>query len=137
MSSHELNQPGTYQDVTDTTVVAQFKAIPESLPECLQNEGEIHFLAWTTTPWTLPSNTALTVGPKIEYVLAKTFNQYTFEPIKVVLAKALLEKQFSGKFKRAVTFSSAPRNGEVDHQNEKQKFGGIDPKQFACSIIQI
>ena len=103
LSSHELNQPGTYQDVTDTTVVAQFKAIPESLPECLQNEGEIHFLAWTTTPWTLPSNTALTVGPKIEYVLVKTFNQYTFEPIKVVLAKALLEKQFSGKFKRAET----------------------------------
>ncbi len=103
LSSHELNQPGTYQDVTDTTVVAQFKAIPESLPECLQNVGEVHFLAWTTTPWTLPSNTALTVGPKIEYVLVKTFNQYTFEPINVVLAKALLEKQFSGKFKQTET----------------------------------
>ena len=103
LSSHELNQPGTYQDVTDTTVVAQFKAIPESLPECLQNVGEVHFLAWTTTPWTLPSNTALTVGPKIEYILVKTFNQYTFEPINVVLAKALLEKQFSGKFKQTET----------------------------------
>ena len=78
LSSHELNQPGTYQDVTDTTVVAQFKALQESLPECLQNQGEIHFLAWTTTPWTLPSNTALTVGLTIEYVLVKTYNQYTF-----------------------------------------------------------
>ena len=93
LSSHELNQPGTYQDVTDTTVVAQFKALQESLPECLQNQGEIHFLAWTTTPWTLPSNTALTVGSKIEYVLVKTYNQYTYEPITVVLAKALIGKQ--------------------------------------------
>ncbi|MCO7184544.1 isoleucine--tRNA ligase [Tenacibaculum sp. XPcli2-G] len=97
LSSHELNQPGTYQDVTDTTVVAQFKTIKETLPEFLQVEGDIHFLAWTTTPWTLPSNTALTVGPKIEYVLVKTFNQYTFEPIQVVLAKNLVSKQFAGK----------------------------------------
>lgn len=98
LSSHELNQPGTYQDVTDTTVVAQFKAYETSLPEFLQNEGVIHFLAWTTTPWTLPSNTALTVGPKIDYVLVKTFNQYTFEPINVVLAKNLVGKQFAGKY---------------------------------------
>ncbi|WP_067144939.1 isoleucine--tRNA ligase [Pseudotamlana agarivorans] len=99
LSSHELNQPGTYQDVTDTTIVAQFKAVAESLPEFFQNQGDIHFLAWTTTPWTLPSNTALTVGPKIEYVLVETFNQYTFEPVKVVLAKKLVSYQFSGKFK--------------------------------------
>ncbi|WP_242203817.1 isoleucine--tRNA ligase [Aestuariivivens insulae] len=98
LSSHELNQPGTYQDVTDTTAVAQFKAITETLPDFLQNEGDIHFLAWTTTPWTLPSNTALTVGPKIDYVLVKTFNQYTFEPINVVLGKPLVAKQFAGKF---------------------------------------
>ena len=97
LSSHELNQPGTYQDVTDTTVVAQFKAINETLPDFLQNEGDIHFIAWTTTPWTLPSNTALTVGPKIEYVLVATYNQYTFEPVKVVLAKNLVSKQFGGK----------------------------------------
>ncbi|CAL2102671.1 Isoleucine--tRNA ligase [Tenacibaculum sp. 190130A14a] len=97
LSSHELNQPGTYQDVTDTTVVAQFKAIKETLPSFLQVEGNVHFLAWTTTPWTLPSNTALTVGPKIDYVLVKTFNQYTFEPIQVVLAKNLVGKQFAGK----------------------------------------
>ncbi|RBW54118.1 isoleucine--tRNA ligase [Tenacibaculum sp. E3R01] len=97
LSSHELNQPGTYQDVTDTTVVAQFKTIKDTLPEFLQVEGDVHFLAWTTTPWTLPSNTALTVGPKIEYVLVKTFNQYTFETIQVVLAKNLVAKQFAGK----------------------------------------
>ncbi len=99
LSSHELNQPGTYQDVTDTTAVAQFKAIKESLPNFLKEvDGEIHFLAWTTTPWTLPSNTALTVGKKIDYVLVKTFNQYTFEAIQVVLAKNLVGKQFAGKF---------------------------------------
>ena len=97
LSSHELNQPGTYQDVTDTTVVAQFKAIKDTLPDFLQNEGDIYFLAWTTTPWTLPSNTALTVGAKIDYVLVDTFNQYTFEPTKVILAKNLVGKQFGGK----------------------------------------
>lgn len=99
LSSHELNQPGTYQDVTDTTVTAQFKAKKETLPDFLKGiEGDLYFLAWTTTPWTLPSNTALTVGPKIEYVTVKTFNQYTFEPITVVLAKGLVGKQFAGKF---------------------------------------
>ena len=94
LSSHELNQPGTYQDVTDTTVVAQFKANQNSLPDFLQNEGTIFFLAWTTTPWTLPSNTALTVGSKIDYVLVETYNQYTFQPVNVVLAKSLVGKQF-------------------------------------------
>lgn len=99
LSSHELNQPGTYQDVTDTTVVAQFKAAPDTLPDFLAEESNnIWFLAWTTTPWTLPSNTALTVGAKIDYVLVKTFNQYTFQPIHVVLAKNLVAKQFTGKF---------------------------------------
>jgi len=98
LSSHEVNQPGSYRDVTDTTVVAQFKAKEETLPSFLQGFGTVHFLAWTTTPWTLPSNTALTVGPKIDYVLVKTFNQYTFEPINVVLAKNLVGKQFGGKF---------------------------------------
>ncbi|WP_452232728.1 isoleucine--tRNA ligase [Lacinutrix sp. MEBiC02595] len=103
LSSHEVNQPGAYQDVTDTTIVAQFKALEETLPDFLQNEGDIYFMAWTTTPWTLPSNTALTVGPKIDYVLVETYNQYTFEPINVVLAKALVNKQFDGKFKRIET----------------------------------
>ncbi|WP_228236445.1 isoleucine--tRNA ligase [Allomuricauda sp. M10] len=104
LSSHELNQPGTYQDVTDTTVTAQFKAKKDSLPDFLKHvEGDIFFLAWTTTPWTLPSNTALTVGPKIEYVLVKSHNQYTFEPITVVLAKNLVNYNFSGKFTKVET----------------------------------
>ena len=99
LSSHEINQPGAYQDVTDTTVVAQFKAVKDSLPKNLKNlEGDVYFLAWTTTPWTLPSNTALTVGKKIDYVLVKTFNQYTHEPIQVILAKDLLGKQFGKKY---------------------------------------
>ena len=97
LSTHELNQPGCYRDVTDTTVVAQFKMVDgQQIPFGL--DSGIHFMAWTTTPWTLPSNTALTVGPKIEYVLVSTFNQYTFEPIKVVLAKNLVGKQFDKKF---------------------------------------
>jgi len=104
LSSHELNQPGTYQDVTDTTVTAQFKAKTDSLPEFLKKiDGDIYFLAWTTTPWTLPSNTALTVGPKIEYVLVRTYNQYTFEPINVVVAKNLVNYNFSGKFSKVET----------------------------------
>ncbi|WP_432222497.1 isoleucine--tRNA ligase [Flavobacterium sp. TMP13] len=98
LSSHEVNQPGSYRDVTDTTIVAQFKAKNESLPSFLQGLGDIHILAWTTTPWTLPSNTALTVGPKIDYVLVKTFNQYTFLPINVLLAKNLVGKQFGKGF---------------------------------------
>jgi isoleucyl-tRNA synthetase len=98
LSSHEVNQPGSYRDVTDTTVVAQFKTINETLPSFLQNFGDVHILAWTTTPWTLPSNTALTVGPKIDYVLVETFNQYTFRPVKVILAKNLVGKQFGKGF---------------------------------------
>ncbi|HLA55995.1 MAG TPA: isoleucine--tRNA ligase [Flavobacterium sp.] len=94
LSSHEVNQPGSYRDVTDTTIVAQFKAKNETLPEFLQNFGDIHFLAWTTTPWTLPSNTALTVGPKIDYVLVRTFNRYTEQPTNVILAKSRLSAYF-------------------------------------------
>jgi len=131
LSSHELNQPGTYRDVSDTTVVAQFKLkkfadkaankVPFLKAESAINTEEIagascggalhwaefdtektlvdtYFLAWTTTPWTLPSNTALAVGRDIEYVLVKTFNQYTFEPINIVLAKVLLQKNFGKKY---------------------------------------
>ena len=98
LSSHEVNQPGAYRDVTDTTVVAQFKAVKESIPEALQAFDNLHFLAWTTTPWTLPSNTALTVGPKIEYVVVRTFNPYTFLPVHLVLAKNLVGKQFGKAF---------------------------------------
>jgi len=130
LSSHELNQPGTYRDVSDTTVVAQFKVkkLSEKATQKInknqaeisidtdeiagascggalhweefdkENQLPIHILAWTTTPWTLPSNTALAVGKDIEYVLVKTFNQYTFEPINIILAKVLLQKNFGKKY---------------------------------------
>ncbi|MES2576085.1 MAG: isoleucine--tRNA ligase [Bacteroidota bacterium] len=117
LSSHEVNQPGSYRDVTDTTVVAQFKVI-DAHKELLFSKfydyissnnllhyklealdlDEVFILAWTTTPWTLPSNTALTVGPKIEYALVKTFNQYTFRPATLILAKNLVGKQFGKGF---------------------------------------
>jgi isoleucyl-tRNA synthetase len=98
LSSHELNQPGTYRDVTDTTIVAQFKVKKETSDLFNDVDGDVNILAWTTTPWTLPSNTALAVGRDIEYVVVKTFNQYTFEPVTVVLARVLLEKNFGKKY---------------------------------------
>ena len=100
LSQNELNQPGCYRDVTDTTVVAQFKITAEGSNTLAKElaDNQTYFLAWTTTPWTLPSNTALTVGKKIDYVLVETFNQYTFEPIKVILAQNLISKQFDKKF---------------------------------------
>ena len=95
LSSHELNQPGCYRDVKDTTVVAQFK-IKDPKPE-LTAWGTPYFMAWTTTPWTLPSNTALCVGPKIDYIAVQSYNAYTGAPITVVLAKALLHAHFNPK----------------------------------------
>ncbi len=100
LSSHELNQPGTYKDVKDTSAVAMFKAVKNEKSQFLleaANNEEVFFMAWTTTPWTLPSNLGLTVGPNIEYVLVKTFNPYTHLPINVVLAKALLHKYFKAE----------------------------------------
>ena len=97
LSSHEINQPGCYRDVKDTSAVAQFKVI-ESSKGPFAVEGDLFLLAWTTTPWTLPSNTALTVGEKIEYVCVTTFNQYTHKKTNVVLAKSLVNYQFSKGF---------------------------------------
>ncbi len=99
LSTHELNQPGTYKDVKDTSAVAQFKLIQNEDSDFLFKDlhGDLFFIAWTTTPWTLPSNTALGVGKKITYVKVKTFNKYTHEPITVVLAKDLLGKWFNPK----------------------------------------
>ena len=147
LSSHEVNQPGSYRDVTDTTIVAQFLTPPDNYRDS-KGEGDetentvfkafglsatsplpsggvgggIYFLAWTTTPWTLPSNTALTVGPKIDYVLVKTFNQYTFLPSNVVLAKNLVGKQFGKGF-----FVSTEAS---DFENFKQ-----DDKKIPYQII--
>ena len=114
LSSHELNQPGTYKDVKDTTVVAMFEAVQNEASASLfakSNQDKIHFLAWTTTPWTLPSNCGLTVGGAIEYSLVKTINTYTKAPIHVVLATALLSKFFKEEFK-GVDFA-------VVNENEK------------------
>ena len=97
LSSHELNQPGTYKDVRDTTVVAMFKVKGDG--KTLAFPDNTFILAWTTTPWTLPANSALTVGANIIYVLVKTFNPYTYEPMQVVLAKDLVGKYFSEKGK--------------------------------------
>lgn len=98
LSSHELNQPGTYKDVKDTSAVAMFKAVKNEksqfLFDAVNNSEEVFFLAWTTTPWTLPSNLGLTVGGDIDYVVVKTFNPYSGKPCAVVLAKALLHKYF-------------------------------------------
>lgn len=104
LSSHELNQPGTYKDVKDTSAVAMFKAVKSEKSQFLfdaAGNDEVFFMAWTTTPWTLPSNLGLTVGPNIEYVLVKTFNPYTHLPVNVVLAKALLNKYFKAEAKNA------------------------------------
>ncbi len=122
LSSHEINQPGCYRDVTDTTIVAQFKLVDGQSTPFDTNDEEIMLMAWTTTPWTLPSNTALTVGPKIEYVLVKTFNQYTFESINVVLAKKLVGYQFKKPYVLA----------ESDEQLSAYKEGD---KQVPYSII--
>ncbi len=101
LSSHELNQPGTYKDVKDTSIVAQFKVKKDDRSAFLFEtaEEDVRIIAWTTTPWTLPSNCALAVGEKITYVKVKTFNQYTFEPVTVVMAKDLVGKYFSEKAK--------------------------------------
>lgn len=98
LSSHELNMPGTYREVSDTTVVAQFKAVKESSELLKDLEGDVYFLAWTTTPWTLPSNTSLIVGPKIDYAIVETFNQYTFRPQTVILGKPLLNSVFGKNY---------------------------------------
>ena len=122
LSSHELNQPGCYRDVSDTTVVAQFKvkALVAAAAKALGAPTEpIHILAWTTTPWTLPSNTALAVGKEIEYVLVRTYNQYTFEPITIIIGKPLLAKQFGKKFVEgdaAVLAAYTPESKTIPYQ---------------------
>ncbi len=164
LSSHELNQPGTYCDVSDTTVTAQFKVkkAPENANETWKKlsaiahseinidrseaagnscggalhweefdknqASNVYFLAWTTTPWTLPSNTALAVGKDIEYVLVKTFNQYTFEPINIILASVLLEKNFGKKYFAGTNedFSNYKSEDKTIPYQILQEFTGAD-----------
>lgn len=114
LSSHELNQPGTYKDVKDTSCVAMFRAVQDAKSKFLHDAvhgDEFFFLAWTTTPWTLPSNLGLTVGANIDYVLVKTFNPYTHLPVNVVLAKNLIGKYFKEEGK----------DGDFAGYNEKVK----------------
>ena len=112
LSSHELNQPGAYKNITDTSIVAQFKCTKDGLSDTLKPVFPFYFLAWTTTPWTLPSNTALSVGMKISYSFIRTYNQYTHKAITVVLAKDLIETVFSKNYK------------EVKSNKELEKFDG-------------
>jgi isoleucyl-tRNA synthetase len=114
LSSHELNQPGCYKDVKDTSCVAMFKAVKDAGSKFLfevAKSDEVFFLAWTTTPWTLPSNLGLAVGPNINYVLVKTFNPYTHLPINVILAKAL-----TGKY-----FKDDTENGDLENYSPESK----------------
>lgn len=118
LSSHELNQPGTYKNVKDTTIIAQFKVKRNAKSEFLfQNaNNEIYFLAWTTTPWTLPANTALAVGKNIRYAKVATFNQYTYEPITVILAKDLVSRYFSGKATDLKLADYKPGDKQIPYQ---------------------
>jgi len=116
LSSHELNQPGTYKDVKDTSAVVMFKATPSAAAQFLldaaatnKNNQDVYYMAWTTTPWTLPSNLGLTVGPNIDYVLVATYNPYTAMPVNVVLAKALLSKYFKEEGLALETFAEGDK----------------------------
>jgi isoleucyl-tRNA synthetase len=152
LSSHELNQPGCYKDVKDTSLTAQFKVIKNSKSEFLfelADNGEVFILAWTTTPWTLPSNSALTIGKNIEYALVKTFNPYTFLPVNVVLAKDLIGKYFSEKGKDGdfAGFADSDhktlpwqilntfKGTEIDGVEYEQLMPYVQPKSSAFRVI--
>ncbi|MEO0065704.1 MAG: hypothetical protein RI983_1030 [Bacteroidota bacterium] len=136
LSSHELNQPGTYKEVKDTSAVAMFKATQASLNSAawyqqLQSSypaiatEEVFFMAWTTTPWTLPSNLGLTVGPNIDYVLVKTVNPYTLLPVNVILAKALMGKYFKAEGENA-SFEGINEKTKILPWVELTQFKGTD-----------
>ncbi|TVQ93300.1 MAG: isoleucine--tRNA ligase [Bacteroidetes bacterium] len=141
LSTHELNQPGCYRMVKDNSVTAQFRIVRNETSEFLFNEGEeaIHFLAWTTTPWTLPSNTGLAVGKNIEYVKVKTFNQYTFEPINVILATELMPAYFDAKNEHLPWDEYKPGNKEIPYRITKRYLGSqlehIRYEQLLPSIL--
>ena len=118
LSTHELNMPGCYKPVKDTSMVAQFKVVHNDQSEFLfsKTDTDVYFLAWTTTPWTLPSNTALGVGKDIRYVSVRTFNQYTGEPITVILAKELLHKYFPEKHAELKLDDYQPGDKKVPYQ---------------------
>ena len=125
LSTHELNQPGCYRDVKDTTAVGMFKVVRDDKSEFLYEglDCDAYFIAWTTTPWTLPSNTALAVGPKINYVRVRTFNPYTGEPCAVILAKDLFYNFFDKKFEGLDLDSYQPGDKHVTYKLLSQHTG--------------
>jgi isoleucyl-tRNA synthetase len=127
LSSHELNQPGTYKDVKDTSIVAQFKVKKDERSSFLfeSDDEDVRILAWTTTPWTLPSNCALAIGEKITYVKVKTYNQYTGKPISAVLAKDLVSSYFSEKAKE-VALEDYSEGDKLVPWEIVQEFSGKD-----------
>ncbi|WP_340112066.1 isoleucine--tRNA ligase [Maribellus mangrovi] len=129
LSSHELNQPGCYRDVKDTTAIAQFKAIRNERSEFLFNDvdTDLYFLAWTTTPWTLPSNTALCVGPNIRYVKVRSFNPYTGDPVTLILAKDLFPVYFSAKNAELALEAYKPGDKNIPYK-VLAEYGGNDLK---------
>ncbi|MBP7822158.1 MAG: isoleucine--tRNA ligase, partial [Saprospiraceae bacterium] len=142
LSTHELNMPGSYKEVSDTTVVAMFTVVRDEKSEFLyEDEEELKILAWTTTPWTLPSNTALAVGPKIKYVKIKTINPYTHVPISVVLAESLIPMWFEGKNKPEIIAKSEPFYGaQLDGIRYEQllPYGNeIEPLQGATGAFRV
>ena len=150
LSTHELNQPGCYRDVKDTTVVAQFKVLKDDRSAFLfeATDTDLFILAWTTTPWTLPSNTALAVGAKIEYVLVRTFNPYTGIPVTVVLARELMGKYFPEqdaelpldeyeKGKKHVPYKvlKSLKGKELEGLNYEQLLDWVNPGEKAFRVL--
>ena len=138
LSTHELNQPGCYRDVKDTTCTAQFKIIRDERSEKLFDgaEGDLYFLAWTTTPWTLPSNTALAVGPEIEYVRVKCRNPYTDAPQTVILAKELLGSYFTPKMEGKFEISPVTYKGpDFEGIRYEQLIPWVKPAGDAFRVI--
>jgi isoleucyl-tRNA synthetase len=136
LSSHELNQPGCYRDVKDTTIVALFKLIRDEHSGFLFSgtDTDVFILAWTTTPWTLPSNTALAMGPDMDYILVETYNSYTGEPISVVLAKALMDEYFSPESRELEWEAYRPGDKKIPYrilaEYKGREFEGIGYEQL-------
>ncbi|MCH5331362.1 MAG: isoleucine--tRNA ligase [Alistipes sp.] len=138
LSTHELNQPGCYRDVKDTTCTAQFRVVRDSRSESLFDdaEGDLFFLAWTTTPWTLPSNTALCVGPNIEYVKVKCQNPYTSAPQTVIIARDLVGSYFTAKMEGTFTVGDKVYRGtELEGIRYEQLIDWVQPDGDAFRVI--
>jgi isoleucyl-tRNA synthetase len=134
-SSHELNMPGAYKEVKDTTVVALFKVKRDNTSSFLFDNADedLRIAAWTTTPWTLPSNTALSAGPEIDYVKIKTTNPYTQTPLSVVMAQALVPNWFGGKNQPSVESQSAPFKGRQMAGIRYEPLPDLEIRSSRCS----